>query len=240
MIKMLPSLLCCVLAVGCGISSGNDDSVKTDGPEKLFRQMEEKVARAKTLNIDFETVMEGGGLLARDKKEKVVTRGTFHLAGRSFHFASTQGKGHGELISDGSKMKEHDTAHGLALAGDTPRDAEKLLKEAIVQFGVLPAIDVFAHGPDNLTVRQGRRELKVVYSDFRFGKREKVGGKDAQVIEYKVAAFGSSAPMTLWLDVRTGLPLKRSFPFMGGPLTETYSTFVLDGKIDDKLFELPK
>ena len=87
-------------------------------------------------------------------------------------------------------------------------------------------------------------------SEFKLGKKEKIGEREAQVIEYKLA-YEEAAKETpdlslsekLWLDVETHLPLKR---VVVGKLkkeftcTEEYSEFTLNPKVDAKLFELPK
>jgi hypothetical protein len=43
-------------------------------------------------------------------------------------------------------------------------------------------------------------------------------------------------PATVWIDLKSGLPVKRE---LTGMYTENYE-FTLDGKLDPKLFELPK
>ena len=90
---------------------------------------------------------------------------------------------------------------------------------------------------------------------LQLGKREKVGEHDAQVVEYQLTCKveseknwkGSNATLAvkLWLDVKTGLPLKRSITGKIDnideiAITETYTKFVIDEKIDEKRFELPK
>jgi outer membrane lipoprotein-sorting protein len=49
--------------------------------------------------------------------------------------------------------------------------------------------------------------------------------------------------MKLWVDTQTNLPVKLAMT--GGQagvseLTETYSEFTLDAKVDAKIFQLPK
>jgi len=87
-------------------------------------------------------------------------------------------------------------------------------------------------------------------SAFKLGKKEKIGKRDTQVIEYKLTlentpkeAAKLALSEQLWLDVETNLPLKR---VLTGKLdkeftyTEIYSEFTLNPKVDAKLFELPK
>ena len=48
--------------------------------------------------------------------------------------------------------------------------------------------------------------------------------------------------ITLWIDAKTLLPLKRSFTLKIDmiPISETYDRFVLDPKIEARAFDLPK
>jgi outer membrane lipoprotein-sorting protein len=82
-------------------------------------------------------------------------------------------------------------------------------------------------------------------SGFKLGKKEKLNGRDAQVIEYELKLEGEddSAAAAVWLDTRTNLPLKRILTDKkGGKLifTETYTKMTVGGKIDEKEFTLPK
>ncbi len=74
-------------------------------------------------------------------------------------------------------------------------------------------------------------------TDFKAAEGEKVGGRDAKVLRYKLGTLG----VILWLDARTHLPLKRHIlSEKRVVITETYKEFTLDPKIDAKVFELPK
>jgi hypothetical protein len=46
--------------------------------------------------------------------------------------------------------------------------------------------------------------------------------------------------MTLWIDAKTLLPLKRAYVLDNMRIVENYHEFRLDPKIDAKAFELPK
>ena len=79
-------------------------------------------------------------------------------------------------------------------------------------------------------------------SDFKLGPKEMVAGREAQILEYNAKIAGESFPVTVWIDTRTNLPLKRVLK--GGQdliiVTESYSKVALDEKADDKEFEIPK
>jgi outer membrane lipoprotein-sorting protein len=80
--------------------------------------------------------------------------------------------------------------------------------------------------------------------DFKMGEAEKVGGRDAKVLHYRLDIEGKdSFTITLWLDARTLLPLKRVVApekEREGRITETYTEFTLNPQLDAKTFELPK
>jgi len=56
--------------------------------------------------------------------------------------------------------------------------------------------------------------------------------------------FKEPLAVTLWIDAKTDLPVKRIVAFeqagLTGTLTETYSDLTLDQKVDDKQFDLTK
>ena len=81
-------------------------------------------------------------------------------------------------------------------------------------------------------------------SDFVLGKKEKVGEREAQVIDYKLVMDNrDTAETTIWIDTETKLPLKRVLSSKNANeslrITETYRIRV-NGKIDGKKFELLK
>jgi outer membrane lipoprotein-sorting protein len=77
---------------------------------------------------------------------------------------------------------------------------------------------------------------------FKEGAGTKVAGRDARVLTYRFGAKGGkgSIPVTLWLDAKTLLPLKSVVVNKSENLqiTETYTAFKLDPKIDAKAFAL--
>lgn len=84
-------------------------------------------------------------------------------------------------------------------------------------------------------------------SDFKLGRKEKVGGREAQVVTFQLALRlmelgGRPVQVKVWIDIKTNLPLKRELIVDGGALrfTDTYTDMKLDEKLDPRLFELPK
>jgi hypothetical protein len=78
-------------------------------------------------------------------------------------------------------------------------------------------------------------KLRWGVSDFKAGAADKVGGRDAKVISYR---FAKGRKLTLWLDNKTLLPLKSVYTLENMHITEIYTEFNLDPKIDAKAFEL--
>ena len=81
-------------------------------------------------------------------------------------------------------------------------------------------------------------------TNFKLGAKEMVGDKTAQVVTYTLDFDCTSAKMSMWIDTKTQLPLKRVVTAdQDGQMfriTETYSTFAIDPKLEPKLFEIPK
>ncbi len=88
-------------------------------------------------------------------------------------------------------------------------------------------------------------------TDFKLGEKGRIGLHEARLIQYALVTKGLEVrtgktrfAVSLWLDVKTNLPLKRVVvPLEEGLefiLTETYRSLTLDEKIDPAKFELPK
>jgi hypothetical protein len=74
-------------------------------------------------------------------------------------------------------------------------------------------------------------------SGFKLGKKEKIGERETQRVDYVLSVKGNEGqfPAAVWIDLKTGLPVKRE---LSGMYTENYE-LKLDGKLDLKMFELP-
>jgi hypothetical protein len=79
-------------------------------------------------------------------------------------------------------------------------------------------------------------------SGFKLGNKEKIGECEAQRLDYVLGVKGKETTyhVTVWIDVKTELPVKRLVSDGGLPwFTETYE-MKLDGKLDPKIFEIPR
>jgi outer membrane lipoprotein-sorting protein len=204
--------------------------------EKLFRAMEKKVRAANSL----EAAIEGDVKDAKFKGKLLVGDGNrFRLETE----ADVDGnKHHHMLASDGKVVYSKGVSSASWPA--RPENADRM--RAFFARGGLVACG------DCLDPESGVADLDKAFApaDFKLGAKEKIGGKDAQLIECtltvaKKGGKSETVKMAVWIDTQTQLPLKRRLDAKEGKemavtVSETYTTFTLDAKIDAKAFELPK
>jgi outer membrane lipoprotein-sorting protein len=198
--------------------------------EKLFRQVEKRIASAKSLkalsrtvraekpgqDVTFEVSLERAG---PDKARLKFTR---KVGGKDVVL---------EVTADGKKLRV--TGLGPPRDAAIPDKFGELLNKMVSRTG-LSEVSVLLF----LQPKPGEPEELFKVKDFELGKAGKVNGRDARVIRYRV---GSTA-VTLWVDGQTLLPLKRLLVYenVGARGTESYREFTLDPKLPPKLFELPR
>jgi outer membrane lipoprotein-sorting protein len=214
-------------------------AAESNEAEKLFRDMEKKIASATTLACDFECKIEGGPDLEKSYK------GSLALAeGNKFHM-EVSSKGNDQpfkrvVTSDGTKVQRIDDGKVKAKEA-TPKQLGDVIRGTITRVGVLGwAI------PNYPIVNEFNINDLFMVSDFKLGKKEKIGEREAQEIQYALTLKGEivSLPVSVWLDTKTNLPLKRVLSFTKDTdkvtLTETCPKLTLDPKIDAKKFELSR
>jgi hypothetical protein len=217
-----------------------DPGIKDADPEKLFKRMEQRLLTCKTLDVQ----MEFAGVAEKDVKGRLlVARGNkmrlefdMTAAGRP-HKATT--------VSDGARMR---TIGAIPRLNDqTPKQLTEIVLSSVTRGGVWLTMAELLEKQDPATESKDfDLEKSLAVSDFKLGTKEQVAGREAQVIEYKVKTADEPLVMTVWIDVRTDLPLKRVVKGKDkdGPyqvlMTETYTKVGVDEKIDDKVFEVPK
>jgi outer membrane lipoprotein-sorting protein len=226
-----------VLVVVAGPAFGQEKEA-----EDLYRAMEKKIKSAKTVHLVFDGEVNGIGKkgtmkgdlrVAQGEKGKIVLDGDF--SGRTIKLT---------FISDGKKVysrndemvdvkdvkpDEKNVEHGVAL---------------VARIGSMFAAFLFVSGSNS---KQGFDVEGVAPAkDFKLGAKEKIGKKDTLVVEYRVKLpDGIDAKTSVWIDAATHLPVKRETVTKDTKgnefrISEAYSTFIVDGKIDTKVFELPK
>jgi outer membrane lipoprotein-sorting protein len=223
------------LAVGLLLAA---DVPKDDGPKneagRMFRTMEEKLATAKALECRFEIKMDpmsykGSLFLAEGNKARL-----------EINEATKEWPMRCRIVSDGTRLSYQDNGLDHANVSHTPKDFNRDILTWVARPGVfLPQAPL----PD---VRADDAKDRFPVSDFKLGNKEKVGEWEAQRLEYRLAVKGqeSNYLVVIWLDLKTGLPLKRMVSPWGAKerlvLVETYTKLMLEPKVDTKNFDLPK
>jgi outer membrane lipoprotein-sorting protein len=214
------------------------DPAQQNEAEKLFRDMEKKIQAAKAFRVAFTVEIkgdakeragrfEGSLLLTKANQARMVIS---EVRGQSRKW---------ELVSNGKQLRwEGATSatpkkfHGLA----------SLLVSRVGVFPTTPVISIAIAEADKLDRVEGS---KLTAWDFKAGAAEKIDGRDAKVVRFKVGEKGDrdAAAVTLWIDSKTLPPLKRVAvvnPRSAEVITEVYKQFTLDPKVGAKTFELRK
>ena len=212
-------------------------SVQQNDAEKLFRGMEKKVRDAKGVKMAFEidAVLDKNN----DKMRGVVTVTEGNKA-RLEVTGSPGGKQKNmTIISDGKQA--------YYTASDAPKPETKPIEQNLSQTRpqILARGGVFATFQIGPATEKFDIDKMMPVSDFKLGKKEKVGTRDSQPVECTMKLDnGQIVQMTVWLDTQSNLPLKRVVvaPADKGVfrVTEIYTEITLNPKVDGKMFEAPK
>jgi outer membrane lipoprotein-sorting protein len=203
--------------------------------EKLFRQMEKTVRAAKTLQVQFEAkihikgqegTIKGSAVLAED--DRVAIKADVHFEGKDGAFV---------LVSDGSKLYVKQSTNPLTEVKEMPKDLGLYLRAAWARVGTFAGVEEIVRGKDAPNVDEVFR-----VSDFKLGTREKGKDTETQIVTYNVALKTKDrANVKVWIETRSHLPVKLEIRVeaagFGVEVSETYSEYLVDGKIDAKLFE---
>jgi outer membrane lipoprotein-sorting protein len=202
--------------------------------EKLFRIMEEKLAKAKTLECAFEVRIDtqsykGSLFLAPGNRARLEINEA--ARGRPMRLL---------IVSDGAHQSFQDNGIPQPQRRDTPKDLNAEILTWLARPGMFlphtPLPDVSANG--------AKDRFRV--SACKLGKKEKVEEREARRVEYQLSVKGLDNPLSVivWLDVKTRIPVKRLVTErVGGHQTaiiETYGKITLDEDVDAKKFDLPK
>jgi len=249
---LLPALAAVAAVVWAVPSSGRSGSPAADpDAETLFRRMEEVLVKAKTLSVSFDGTFEG---TIRGRLNGALVCSTGNKSREEIEGDLAFGRGAKKpvairMISDGTKMA---TTTGLGVNPyDQTLDVPKHLAAAhrlfLARAGVIcPTYLLAEHVRPGEAPPDRAPEEYVRVGEFRLGGVEKVGGREARVVRHTLTSrtFKEPLAVTLWIDAKTDLPVKRIVAFeqagLTGTLTETYSDLTLDQKVDDKQFDLTK
>jgi hypothetical protein len=149
------------------------------------------------------------------------------------------------LVADGRRMAVGPS--GAASQADAPAALNEGLVLGMVRMGVLHNVVVLAGGrpPDGT---DGKARDLVTYNDAALRTPETVEGVETQPVAFRIAMKGKPVGQAvLWLDAKTGLPVKRTqtvfFPkAQGGDMTvtERYEGFRLGGDVDPSRFAVDR
>jgi hypothetical protein len=221
-----------VLMVAMPVYAGDNEG------EKLFRQMEKKIKAAKTLQIEFELVMTILGMQNTFKGDVTLGEGDkLHLnaagaiAGMDIKVT---------VIGDGTKIYATEKNKQETKIENSPKGLGVYFRNILPRGGVFAGIDDASKGKDLPDV-----DDKFKISDFKLGAKEKVGTAETRLVEYTLLVKGKDkAAGKVWINTKTLLPAKLEVKMdMGGiaiELSESYSQYTIDGKVDPKLFQAPK
>jgi len=202
--------------------------------EKLYRAMEKKILAAESLALEFNSE------ITEDDK-KFTVKGTIYVAAGNKTRLDLESElfqlGGKTLIVTNGESKYAKVGNLVFDEGPFPPKGEVLFA-LIARFGA-----AFAAMEKKIATADLDKDFPV--KNFTLGVKEMVGKREAQVVQYQLQnkKFGDLAEVSVWIDTKTQLPLKRAMAEKqeGKEIrtTETYGVFTVDSKLDGKLFEIP-
>lgn len=211
--------------------------------DAAFKQMEQQVAKCKTLQTQLE-ISAGSG-----KDVAVSMKGRLLVAPGDKVRLELDGSIKGQadkmvMISNGTKQRMISSGRP-AQDQDTKKQLGEVVLASLARGGIF--FSLFTVAPEVADEKDTFHPAKALtITDLKFGKKEVVSGIEAQAIEYKITLKDAKVAMaaTVWVDVKSYLPIKQVVDFKEGnnaiTITEVYTKTAVDGKIDAKEFELPK
>jgi hypothetical protein len=216
-------------------ASGHDEKAPTaelvqspaNDAVKLFQRMERNIATAKMIrcNVEMqfataEVVLKSKGTLKAADGNKAHLLATVERDGKnSVDFESTSD---GKRIQIRNRQKDH----------ETPKHYGEIIRLGFSRVGFVSLTGINAQ-PD------ARGADLFVVANFRMAKKEQLGDREAQAIEYTATsklAREQRFTVILWLDSKTHLPLKRTLVEAGTGVTttETYSEIAINGDVGNR------
>jgi outer membrane lipoprotein-sorting protein len=220
------------------LAIGLPSSAQENEGEKLFRKLEQQVRSAKGLKVVFDVDGQFGKETAKTKGYLLVAEGNKgRLEIKTTVGDKTQME---QMIADG---KDSAFLEGGKIVGER-RPVDPASTEAALAIGIRAGVlAILQVGPDPKNKFDIDKVLPA--SDFKLGAKEKIAEREAQVVTYKLAPpMGDPMQITLWIDTKTELPLKRTtlgkVKDVKMSAVEVYTEFAVNPTFDAKIFELPK
>jgi outer membrane lipoprotein-sorting protein len=214
--------------------------------EQVLQDLDRKITAAKTLRIEFEVNQESDGL------PRLLASGVIRVAGKNrfrteIDFHSEGQSSHQVTICDGTTA--------VRRTGPSPAELRQTEKRAVPPWYTSALLDRLGRGGTFLAVelmwqqakdpKAGRPGggLAFVTDKIALGAApEKLKEAECWVVDYDLTPGDGNptAKTRVWVDRKTGLPVRRRMEVLGSVFTATHSAFAIDEKMDEKLFELPK
>ena len=199
--------------------------------EELFKNMEGKLAAAKSVVVKVKGSMQGidftGDLLLGEENR---ARYVFEMTHEDKKTSSTS-------VSNGAKIAVITTDGRAVPPYEAPKKFGLLMRARLARSGFIGAMDAIQ---DERNAKEDP-ESTIAASDFKLGSKEKVGEREALQVSYTLKKAGRpDMGSIVWIDVVTHLPLKRVLTMGPTVVSEAYTEIKIDEKIDAAKFELPK
>jgi len=213
--------------------------------DQVLQDLDKKITAAKTLRIEFEVYQESGGLT------NLLASGVVRVAGKNRF--RTEIDFHGDAQSR-HEVTVCDGTTAVRRTGPSPAELKESEKRTVPSWYTSAVLDRLGRGGTFLAFELMWQQAKdpkadrpggglaFVTTNVALGTAEKVKETECWVVDYDLAP-GDGNPMAkarVWVDQKTGLPVRRRMEALGSVFTATHSSFAIDEKMDDKLFELPK
>lgn len=223
-----------VLILAAGFLTAAPAGAEETEAEKLYRAMEKKILAAKTLSMEFNAELAVDG-------KKFTVKGTIDIAAGNKTRLNLESEvfqlGGKALIVTNGDSKYAKVGEIVFQEGPFPPKGKVLL--------ALIAEMSACHAALETKIAAADLEKEFPLKNFKLGAKEMIGQQEAQVVQYQLHEKDTVlADVTVWIDTKTGLPLKHTIAgnkeAKVGDVTETYCVFNVDSKLDDKLFEIPQ
>ncbi len=228
---MWPTILALVVAQPAG----------ADDARAVFDRMERTVLACKTLHVRADLPDLGG----KDVTARLVVARGNKMRLELGVPATAGGRRTATTVSDGALLR---TPGAVPRRDDAaPARLTDIALAAVTRGGIwLTLYPVLEHPTPSAGYKDFDRDRDLPVSAFRLGRREPVAGREAQEVGYVLRHQGEDLAVSVWVDVRTHLPLRRVVrdPSGAGPagvvLTEAYTRVGVDEKVEGTEFELPR